>query len=236
MISIIIPTYQEAACIGDALQRVCRLAGDKEIIVADGGSDDGTIAVVTEFPDVRVVDSAKGRALQMNAGAQAATGDVFLFLHADTILPENALVDIESAMSDARHAGGKFRLQFDPAPLIQRIYSWFSRFPWPIATYGDQALFVRREVFREMGGYREMPIFEDVEFFTRLRKRGSIVVVRNPVVTSGRRFVSNGLVRQHMKNALLVCGYRLGVSPERLKQWYPVANGVNDVKDVVNED
>lgn len=156
----------------------------------------------------------------MNAGAREATEDVLLFLHADTFLPADAFRLIGGALADPEVAGGCFRLAFDRDDPWLRTYSFFSRINHPLFTYGDQGLFVRREVFQRIGGFREMPILEDVEIQERLRRAGRFVKLRQPVVTSARRFVRYGPVRQQALNVGIVLLYNLGVPPARLKRLY----------------
>lgn len=224
MIDIIIPTLNEASHLETLLSDLCDREGDARITIVDGGSTDGTWEIASRF-SVRALRAPRGRASQMNAGARAAGGDILLFLHADTILPPDAFRRVADTLADPDVAGGSFRLTFDRSDPWLAAYAFFSRINHPLFTYGDQALFVRREVFAKIGGFREMPILEDVEIQRRLRRAGRFVKLPQAVVTSARRFVQMGPVRQQLLNVALVALYHLGVAPARLKQLYADARG-----------
>jgi len=219
-IAVIVPILNEAAVLETFLSDLLSRPGSFRVLLVDGGSSDGTLEIAARFPAVRVVRSARGRAAQMNAGAREASEDVLLFLHADTTLPADACRLIIETLAAPGVAGGCFRLAFDREDPWLRTYSFFSRLNHPLFTYGDQGLFLRREVFQTIGGFREMPILEDVEIQSRLRRAGRFVKVPQPVVTSARRFVRCGPVRQQAVNAGLVLLYHLGVAPARLKRFY----------------
>ena len=221
MISVIIPVLNESQTIASCLFRVQEEIAHHEIVVVDGGSLDGTLDIVEAFPDVIRVDSPKGRARQMNRGAEAAGGHILLFLHADTLLPHGGLRKIETLLGQQEDiAAGSFSLSFDyPNPFL-RIYARFSRINHVLFTYGDQGLFMPRHIFENIGGFREMPIMEDVEIQKRLRRLGRFVKIRQPVRTSARRFLSNGIIKQQVLNTGLVFLYHWGVSPSKLKRYY----------------
>jgi len=220
MLSVIIPTLNEETVLGATLESVRRAAPGSEIVIADGGSRDATLDVTRSFPGVRTVVAPRGRGLQMNAGAAAATGDVLLFLHADTHLPPDAGTLVASALADPRVVGGSFFLGFDSSHPILRLSSIASRLNVRWATYGDQAFFLRRSVFEQVGGFAPVPLFEDVELQGRIRRLGRCVKIQRPVTSSARRFLRVGVVRQQVRNALLLVAYHLGVSPIRLAGWY----------------
>lgn len=190
--------------------------------MVDGGSDDGTARVAARFPPVRLLTGPRGRARQMNAGAREARGDVLLFLHADTRLPDGALAAIPTALDDPRAVGGRFDVQFDsPRPLLRTIACFMnlrSRVSG-IAT-GDQALFVRRSVFEATGGYPDMPLMEDIELCRRLKRRGRLAALRLRVTTSARKWEREGAVRTMALMWALRFLYMVGVSPARLHRWY----------------
>ncbi|MBI3656645.1 MAG: TIGR04283 family arsenosugar biosynthesis glycosyltransferase [Acidobacteria bacterium] len=217
-ISVIIPTLNEEACLGETLTSVTRQVGDYEIIVVDGGSVDKTMELAGR--SAVVIRSPSGRGRQMNAGAQLATGHVLLFLHADSRLAAGAFAAIREAMTDAQCVGGTFSLQFDQPRRLLRFYAWFTQFHFALFHYGDQGIFVRREVFEQMGGYQEIPIMEDLEFFRRLRRCGRMAILSHPITTSARRFVKHGVVAQQMINTVLVLLYLVGASPRTLRRWY----------------
>lgn len=218
-LSIIIPALDEASHLEALLADLLAREGDSEILLVDGGSTDGTWEIAGRFP-VRRLRAPRGRAAQMNAGARRATGDVLLFLHADTLLPPDAFRRVADALADPGVAGGSFRLAFDRSDPWLAAYAFCSRINHPLFTYGDQALFLRRDHFLRIGGFREIPIMEDVEIQRRLRRQGRFVKLPEPVVTSARRFVDVGPVRQQLLNLALVGLYHLGVDPARLKRLY----------------
>jgi rSAM/selenodomain-associated transferase 2 len=222
-VSVIVPVLNEAAGIDFFLRALLRYTGAFEVIVVDGGSTDGTPVLVHQYPRVRLINGGAGRAKQMNEGAARARGDILLFLHADSVLPEGACACIGHIMSDNTVIGGSFTLAFDRRSLLLDVYSRFSRINHVFFTYGDQGLFVRRAAFRAINGFKEMPLMEDVEIQTRLRKMGRFVKVPEPVITSARRFVRGGILRQQLRNIALVCFYHAGVAPRILKRFYPAS-------------
>jgi rSAM/selenodomain-associated transferase 2 len=219
-LSVIIPTLNEEPVLGATLESVGRAAPGSEIVVVDGASQDRTLEVARSRPGVRTVSGLRGRGPQMNAGAAAATGDVLLFLHADTHLPPDAGALVASALADPRVVGGSFFLGFDSAHPLLRLFSMASRLNVRWATYGDQAFFCRRTAFDQSGGFAPVPLFEDVELQTRIRRLGRWVKIQRPVRSSARRFLRVGVARQQLRNALLVAAYHLGVPPARLAVWY----------------
>ena len=217
-ISVIIPALNEAENITRCVASVEQQNGDFEIIVVDGGSTDGTVELVNSR--AQVIGSRRGRAVQMNAGARKSSGDCLLFLHADSTLHARALDHLRQVMADARTAGGTFTLGFDSDKFFLRFLSAFTRLKFRYFHFGDQGIFVRRAVFDELGGYKEMPLMEDMDLLSRLRKTGRVALIDLPVTTSSRRFLKRGPVRQQLLNILLVCCYLLGVKPSTLARWY----------------
>jgi rSAM/selenodomain-associated transferase 2 len=219
-ISVIIPALNEESSISAAIESIIPLQ-PHEIIVVDGDSTDRTVAICREL-GICVLSSPRGRARQMNLGAQHATGDALLFLHADTQLPCSALDDIRRALADPRIVGGRFDVRLDGKhwmlKLIGVMISLRSRLS-KVAT-GDQGIFVRRAVFAELGGYPDLPLMEDVALARALRRRGSVALLRSRVVTSARRWEAEGVWRTIFKMWALKALYLLGVSPLRLKRYY----------------
>jgi rSAM/selenodomain-associated transferase 2 len=222
--SIILPVLNEEAAINGALERLRRLApgGEAEILVVDGDPAGGTLQAIIG-DDVKKIRSPRGRGRQMNEGAKSAGGVILLFLHADTLLPPDALSLVTAALGDEKAVGGAFDLAFSSErrafKVIAAVASCRSRLTR--VPFGDQAHFLRRDYFRQIGGYREIPLMEDVELMGRIRRRGDrIVFIDRPVRTSARRWEKEGLLRCTLRNWLLQFLYLLGVSPERLAKLY----------------
>ena len=219
-LSIIVPTLEEAGPIGATIDAALALGSDVEVIVVDGGSDDGTAAIARRH-GARVIEAAdRGRARQMNQGAAAARGEVLLFLHADTILPTDAAAAIAAVLADGQVAGGCFRLRFDHDHLVLRLSSALSGLGFRLFHYGDSAYFVRRATFWEMGGFQAMPLLEDLDFWLRLNRAHRVAVAPATVLTSARRFRQVGVVRQQALGTLIVLLYLVGVGAPRLARLY----------------
>ena len=223
-LSIIVPVLSEEDIINDVIDRHRGLDGASrtEIIVVDCGPDHRTLETITS-EDVVKVRSPRGRGRQMNEGAGHATGDILLFLHADTELPLNALSLIENAMQDGQCAAGAFDLAIKSRRTVFRIIEFLASLRSRITRvpFGDQAIFIRKGYFSAIGGYREMPIMEDIEIMKRIRKRGDrIVILRDRVATSPRRWEKEGIVRCTLRNWLLQALYPLGVPARTLARFY----------------
>jgi rSAM/selenodomain-associated transferase 2 len=220
LLSIIIPTYNEAAAIEATLAAVAALAGDFEVLVVDGGSQDGTRGLA-EQRGVAVLQARRGRGPQLHAGARAARGDTLWFLHADTRPPRLAVKQIREAVRRPGVVGGNFQLRFDGETLPARFMTWFydhiGRFG---LCYGDSGLFVRRDVYEAVGGFRPFPIFEDLDLVSRLVQRGHFRRLRTEVVTSSRRFEGRIFLVTFVRWILLQLLYWLGVPPAWLGRLY----------------
>jgi rSAM/selenodomain-associated transferase 2 len=219
-ISIVIPVLNEEKSLPAALTALLALGPD-EIIIVDGGSTDGTRAICKNF-GLETLVTPPGRARQMNQGAVRATGDALLFLHADTRLPGSAFDDIRRALSDPACVGGRFDVELDGAhwmlKVIGSMISLRSRFS-KVAT-GDQAIFARRTIFAEIGGYPDIPLMEDLAFSRALRNRGTVACLHSRVLTSARRWETEGIWRTILRMWALKSLYLIGVSPFRLKRYY----------------
>jgi len=232
-ISVIIPTLDEERTIMALLAQTASLGFD-ELIVVDGGSLDQTPVLVesyrrnTQLPAqgyVRLMTAPCGRARQMNEGAKASSGEILLFLHADTLLPDNAKTTIETALADHRMVGGRFDVQFDSpsmwGTIISRMMNWRSRMSG-IAT-GDQALFVRRHIFEQIGGFADIPLMEDIDFSGKLKRKGAVAALTATVTTSFRRWERHGPLRTILLMWALRFLYWVGVGPHTLNRWYGLA-------------
>ncbi len=217
-ISVIIPALNESASILASISSVKCQQGEYEIIVVDGGSDDGTVNIAQS--QAEVIASERGRAIQMNAGARHSIGDVLLFLHADSSLSLGSLCAIEDALNDPQILGGTFTLGFDSPRCLLRVIALFTRLKFRHFHYGDQGIFVRRAIFEQLGGFKEIPIMEDLEFLKRLYKAGKVVLLPHPVMTSARRYLKRGIVRQQLLDIVLVILYLSGIKPDTLGKWY----------------
>lgn len=223
-VSVVIPALNEADNLGAALSSV---GACHEVIVADGSSTDSTREVAA-FLGATVITGPPGRGLQMDAGAGAATGDVLLFLHADTRLPLGWREDVERAVSEGFIAGA-FSLSIGSGTgsgtgsggawmrVVEGVANLRSRLG---LIYGDQAIFVTRESFFRAGGFNKLPLMEDVDCVKRLRKLGPVTVLEKRVVTSPRRWAARGMVRNTLRNWFTLLLYFAGVSPERLYGFY----------------
>jgi rSAM/selenodomain-associated transferase 2 len=220
-LSVIVPVWMEAAGVTDTLRALQPIRAEgHEVVVVDGGSTDRTVELARPLCD-RVVVSEKGRALQMNAGAAAAKGDLLLFLHADTRLPANSLEHLVSFVH-SRCAWGRFDVRLSGERSLFRVIAWFmnrrSRLTG-ICT-GDQAMFVRRDAFEALGGFQLMPLMEDVEFSRRLCLVSRPFCIKEPVVTDSRRWQTHGAWRTIFLMWQLRWRYWRGESPESLAQIY----------------
>lgn len=224
-ISVIIPTLNEERTIEQTLSSL-PLSEILEAILVDGGSTDQTISIIevscVGTPNIRLVTAPAGRAGQMNEGAKAARGDILLFLHADTLLPTGAQRMIETALTDPAIVAGRFDVTFDSrsalGTTISTFINWRSRLSG-IAT-GDQALFIRRHVFEQLGGFADIPLMEDIEFSRRLKRAGLTAALHQKVTTSFRRWEQQGPLRTILLMWTLRFLYWIGVSPHRLKDFY----------------
>ncbi len=225
-ISIIIPTLNEEDVLGKTLARL-QDRKNCEVIIVDGGSSDTTLALAQKA-GCKTISSDKGRAKQMNLGAAEATGEVLLFLHADTLLPNDFPGLILEAVNRPNVAAGAFSLAIDsPAKSLATIAFWANlRSRFLHLPYGDQALFSHRTMFSAIGGFPEMEIMEDFLFIKKMKKKGAIIILPEHAITSARRWQNMGIVRTTLINQLIVCGYALGVPPAILAKWYRRIRGV----------
>ncbi len=222
--SIIVPVLHEADRINSLIEHLHTLEGepDYEIIVVDGSTTKDTINAIKD-ENVICVTANKGRAMQMNAGASIARGEILIFLHADTKLPSNALIKIDELLRNKKLVGGAFDLQIDSESIFLKIISYtanirsrFTRVP-----YGDQVIFMRKDYFHKIGGYKEIPLMEDVELMKRVKTvGGAIYIFKDKVLTSARRWEKEGFVRTWLRNHTIRLFYFLGVDTHKLEKLY----------------
>lgn len=220
-LSAIIPTWQEAATISTTIQAV-RTAGFDEIIVVDGGSSDATVSQARAAGADRVLIVAPGRAVQQNAGAAIATGNVLCFLHADCLPDPHSGTALRDAFAAPEVSAASFVQRIDAPGWTYRLLEWgnLRRVLWWRMAYGDQGICVRRTVFEAVGQFPIWPLMEDVELSRRLRGQGRCVVLSPPLTVSPRRWQRRGIVRQTLTNWLLITLFACGVAPDRLVQLY----------------
>jgi rSAM/selenodomain-associated transferase 2 len=220
-ISIIVPVLNEEGQIEEVIQQLWgRQSGNvKEIIVVDGGSDDGTVDVA-ESAGATIVHSERGRAKQMNAGAEKANGGILYFLHADTVPPKFYDREIINAVKRG-YDFGCFRLQFDWNHPLLNFYSWFTRFRYTGLRFGDQSLFATKKVFEKAGGFKEnLIVMEDQEIYRRLRLHGKYYLSEQNVITSARKYKEVGPVKLQFMFSLIWLGYYIGLKQNTLVNFY----------------
>jgi rSAM/selenodomain-associated transferase 2 len=220
-LSVIVPMLNEERAIGATLDAIRGGAPGAEVIAVDGGSIDRSVKVAATR-GARTLTAGRGRARQMNAGAAAAQGDTLVFVHADTVVPATFASDIVSALADPTVVGGRFDLELDESSfawrLLGELISLRSRLMR--SATGDQAIFVRRGIFLNMGGFAEIDLCEDVDFARRLKRRGRVACLRSRVITSARRWRRDGLLCTVLKMWLVKSLFLAGVSPTRLRRYY----------------
>lgn len=221
-ISVVIPTLNEAETISQA---VCRAKALEpcEIIVADGGSCDQT-ARLARTAGCTVIESPPGRGIQLNRGAEQAAGDTLLFLHADNWLDPAAPAQIAKVLADPKIGGGGFRQRIDASHAVYRLLERGNALRATARSlfYGDQGIFVRSETFHRLGGFADVQLMEDVIFSRKLRRQSRMVLLPGPIHVSPRRWQQHGVVRQTLRNWMLVTALTLRVPPDRLARFYPM--------------
>src|SRR5438874_12453418 len=217
--SIIVPVWNEAPLIRPFLQHVRERAPETEIIVVDGGSSDGTAKLAETFAD-RIVTTRRNRAVQMNVGARAASGDVLWFLHVDVELPAQCLDEIGRTLNDPNVAGGYFRIRLPQSPFVYRLTDSFAHYAGILLRMrcGDHGIFCRRQLFEDLGGFPETPIMEDVEFFRMLHQCGQVAYTHKRIVVSPRRYEEVGVLLLTLAYGLFEALYA-AVFPLRHLRW-----------------
>jgi rSAM/selenodomain-associated transferase 2 len=220
-LSVIVPMLNEERSIARSLDAIKIGAPGAEVIVVDGGSSDGSLDEARSRC-AKLLNAPRGRARQMNVGGAAAQGQILAFVHADTLVPASFAADITQALADPAVVGGRFDVELDdPAPML-RLIGWLISVRSRISQTGtgDQAIFVRRELFDRLGGYREIELCEDLDFARRLKRAGRVACLRSRVVTSARRWRTNGLWKTIARMWLVRLGFLAGMSPTLLERLY----------------
>lgn len=223
--SIIIPVLHEAERINQMIEHIDsqNRGNSYEIVIVDGAPERDTLSAIRIKADVRTITSEKGRAKQMNAGASIAKGDILVFLHADTLLPDGGLEEIDHALKDQEYIGGAFDLGIDSDRAIFKIISKLASLRSRLTRipFGDQAIFIRREYFHRVKGYPDIPLMEDVELMRRIKRQGDkIYIIPDRVVTSPRRWREEGIIYTTLRNWVILLLYIMGISPFKLQRFY----------------
>ena len=223
--SIIIPVLHETEVINTQLESLKHIATDEpfEIIVVDGSPTQDTLRVISET-NVKKYSCQQGRGRQMNEGASRATGGILVFLHADTFLPPDAFSLITTALKDSQYVGGAFTIKAQSQTLFPRMAYAFSTLRSQITRtpYGDQVIFLRKSYFNAIGRYKDIPLMEDVELMRRIKKKkGEIIILPTPVITSDRRWNQEGLFYTALRDTIIIFLYWCGLSAEKLAKFYP---------------
>ena len=219
-VSIIVPTLNEELVLEKTLTQFQQLS-PHELIVSDGGSDDDTRNIAGRFSH-RVITGSAGRALQMNVGADEATGDILLFLHADSRIEPESYRKMLQCMQNPKWIGGAFTLCIESGKWSLKLIALLAniRSKYFGIAYGDQGFFVRKEVFKDMNGFSPIPICEDLDFYYRLRKKGSVILLKEKAHTSPRRWINEGIFFTTVRNFIIAVLFGLGFPPHILTKWY----------------
>jgi rSAM/selenodomain-associated transferase 2 len=220
-ISIVIPVYNESEVIRNTLEKLT-LTGSEELIIVDGGSTDNTLSIAREFSE-KVFVHETGRARVMNYGAEKAAGDILLFLHADCVLPPGGFNLIRRTLDTDAVSAGAFTLGIDHPDFRFRVIEFGANLRSRVSSivYGDQGIFMRKEVFQRLGGYADIPLMEDIEMSGRLKKAGRIALVGTPILASPRRWLAEGAMYTTFRDWFIAFSYKfLKISPETLIKHY----------------
>ena len=219
-VSIIVPTLNEELVLENTLTHIQQLS-PHELIVSDGGSNDYTYRIADRFSH-RVITGSAGRALQMNAGANEATGDLLLFLHADSRIEQDSYRKMLECMENPKWIGGAFTLCIESGKWSLKLIALLAniRSKYFGVAYGDQGFFVRKEVFKDMNGFSPIPICEDLDFYYRLRKKGSVILLKEKAHTSPRRWTNEGIFFTTVRNFIVAVLFGVGFPLHILTKWY----------------
>lgn len=222
-VSIIIPVLNEEKSIAKLLDYLLKIQNpeySQEIIVVDGGSEDGTLEILKSYPEIRVVFSEKGRAKQMNFGAKIANSEILYFLHCDTFPLKNFDSEIVNQVQNSK-LSGCFKMKFDNNHIVLKVSEWFTRFNFQEFRGGDQSLFVEKQLFEKLNGFNEnLIIYEDNELIARLYKNSKFTVIQKEVLTSARKYLKNGIWKLQFHFMIIHIKYWLGYSQEKIVEYY----------------
>ena len=222
MLSIIVPVFNEEEFLEDFINSLENVIKGKnaELIFIDGGSTDSTAQICRKLGKKIYLSSQKGRAAQMNLGAEKSIGEVLYFLHADSVPPFSFMEDIQQNI-DQGYIAGCYRLSFNPEHSLLKLYAWFTRFDIDLFRFGDQSLFVKREVFENIKGFDEdLKVMEDQKIVSDLKKLGRFKIMSNYIVTSSRKYLKVGVVKLQLIFTIIVISYYLGVSQKVMAHFY----------------
>jgi len=219
-LSIVIPTLNEARSLPCCLQSLVEHWPDAQRVVADGSSDDATVVMAEATGAEVLTNLPRGRGSQLRAGAEIATGDWLLFLHADSALDATAVQAVDAYRAESSHRLALFQLRFDAPTLLLRFLAWWTRFDSVFTRFGDQGILIRRDFYDELDGFKAWPLFEDVDLLRRARKHQPIDVLPAVLTTSARRFKRRGPCRQQLTNTWLLLRFLAGADPVKLAQNY----------------
>jgi rSAM/selenodomain-associated transferase 2 len=223
MISIVIPTYNESRIIETTLTKLYEtISPDDEVIVVDGFSEDNTKEMVKTFPEIKLFTSQRGRAIQMNLGVEKAKSEYILFLHADTLISEKSIIMLKNEIISNRVRWGWFPIKLNSPKSVFRIIEIGANLRTRLTgtPLGDHGIFVRKDLFYEVGGFPEIPLMEDLEFVRKIKTISKGVDIKSPVQTSVRRFEKSGILKTFITMWILRILYHLGMSPEKLARYY----------------
>ena len=220
-VSIIIPTLNEENNIKRLLNNLKQLKGDFEVIFSDGGSLDKTVEIIKNFRDYKIIKSERGRAKQLNNGAKESNNDILLFLHADSIIEEDVLIKIENFIKNGNKAGC-LKIKFDSKKIIMRLFAILSnlRVKYRNIAFGDQAIFIEKKLFEDIGMFNDIPIMEDYKLSIKLKNVFPIKYIDSYIISSSRRFEKNGILKTALLMQKLQYMFRRGVSIDKIANIY----------------
>ncbi len=222
MVSIIIPVFNEESTLNDLIPYLQNAIKDKnaELLLIDGSSSDNTVQICKELGATIYLSPLKGRASQMNYGAEKSSGDILYFLHADSLPPQNFIDDILENINED-YIAGCYRLAFKPELPLLKLYAWFTKFDNDLFRFGDQSLFVTRKAFEKIGGFdHKLKVMEDQQIVVDLKKEGKFKIVNNSIITSSRKYMKVGVLKLQLVFTIIVIFYYLGVSQKVMADFY----------------